>query len=116
MSSALSQPAQVLFADDAAIEDPNALRLAVTLFDRGDDLLERGDVAPIAVEDLVGQGEPFLCDHERDDQLLAVVAMIAAIAAFGFWDLLGGALKIRARQIIEHDLETGAEQASPLLC
>ncbi len=55
---ARTQHCQVAFADDPAVQDPDPLGLAMLGLDRGEDLVQRGDVSPVAVEDLIGQGKP----------------------------------------------------------
>lgn len=111
-----SPPAQILqivFADDPPIKHPDAPFVAVLGLDPLQHFLQRGHVGAIALEDLVAQRKALTGDHQRHDDLHAVGAMIAAVAAPGFGNLPGLAFKVGAGQIIEEDLAVRGEEILP---
>ena len=57
----------------------------------------------------------FVGNYKRQDEPFAVSSVIARVAVLGFVDFLGFAFKIRARQIVEQHIKTGAKEIFPAL-
>ncbi len=68
---------QVLFRDHAAIQRPNALRLAIAGFHRLDNFFQGGRIVPIPGEHFIAQRQAATRHDQADADLLAVGAMIA---------------------------------------
>ena len=109
-----AQPLQIILSRDAAIKDPHAPRLAVLGFHGPDDVLERGRVDLVAIEDFIRQRKTLGGDHQCDDELFAIRPVISGVAALRFLDTLRAALEVCARQIVEDDVEARAEEILPL--
>src|SRR4029079_571968 len=105
LAAALADRCQVLFADDAAIEHPNAARFAILALHHAQNGLHGRNVGAVAIEGFIAEGEAFAVDNQRDDHLLAVWTMIARIAASHHRIVLRRAFDIRARQVIEQHVE-----------
>src|SRR5207244_832619 len=86
------------------VHDPDALAFAEAGFDGVDDELDGGEVARVAGERLMRQRETITRDDEGDDDLLAVAAMIARVAALGEFIVLGEALEVAAGEIVQEKI------------
>jgi hypothetical protein len=53
----LAWQCEVLFTDDPAIKNPDPAQRSVLARDRIEDLLQRGDICPVAFKDFVEQGK-----------------------------------------------------------
>jgi hypothetical protein len=104
-----------LFGGDPPIHDPGALGLAVLTLDGVQEIRQRGLVAGIARHHLVGEGEPFGGDDQRNDHLHAIRALIPAIAKLPLPFVGWHTLEIGAGQVIQQHVEAGIEQAPPPL-
>ncbi len=119
MNGRIARPhlGQHFLARNAAIHDPNALRLAIL----GLDLLQKAAqgclVAGIARHDFIGKGKTFRCDHQRDDHLHTVGPLVAAIAVLALVVFGKGwiALEVSAREIIKQHLEARIKEIFPAL-
>ncbi len=89
--------------------------LPVLLFDLGQEVLERGLVGGVARQHFVGEGKTLGRNHEGDDDLHAVAALIAAVAEAAQIGGIGGriAFKIRAGQIVEEHFVLRLEEVAP---
>ena len=104
------QPGDVVGTGHAAVHDPDPLRLAVARFHRSDDLLDGGDVDPVAGKHLVAERHAVTTHHQSDADLLAVRPVVAAVAAPGERVSLGLAFEERARDVVEQQLVVEREQ------
>ena len=81
--------------------------------DVGDDVLDGLQVLGVAGPGAMGQGKALARDHQGDDDLLAIAAMVAGIAAPGQLVVLGQAFEVGAGQVVQQqvviELEEGAE-------
>ena len=64
-------------------------------------------------EAFIGQREALRGDHQADDELLAIGAMVPAVTALGFINGFGLALEIGAGQIVEDNVEVRTEKVFP---
>ena len=103
-AAGFAEEGQRLFIDHAAIHDPDALALAKARLDGVDDLLDGGEVTGVAGEGLMGQGKAVAGDDEGDDNLLAIAAMVAGVAAPGEFVFLGKAFEVTAGQVVEQQV------------
>ena len=78
IGSALPKILQVILADDATIKHPHPALHPVFTLDLVDDLLQGGHVGGVPVENLIGNREAFRGDHQSDDDLQSVRAVIDA--------------------------------------
>src|SRR6185312_2951047 len=95
----------------AAVHGPNALGHSVVLLHQLDDLLDGGDVGPIAIEDFISQRQPLGCDDQPDTDLFAIRALVAAVAALGLRVARTLAFKVSAGDVIQQELEALAKEA-----
>jgi hypothetical protein len=110
------QPGDVVGAGHAAIHDPDPLCLAVARFHRADDLLDGGDVDPVAGEHLVAERHPVSADDEPNADLLAVRSVVPAVAAPGHGVALGLAFEERAGDVVKQQLVVECKElAEPVL-
>ena len=98
---------------NAPVHQPDAPGLAVKGFDFLDDLRQGLFVKDVAVHDFVAHGESLGRDDQRQHDLFAVKAMIAAVAVAGFLNLPGLALEIGAGQVVEQHVELGSKKVLP---
>lgn len=56
---------------------PDATGLAIARFDFLQDFFERGDVARVAIEDFIAQGNAFARDDQRNADLFAIGPFVA---------------------------------------
>ena len=75
-----------------------------------DHLLGGGHIGSVAVKDLKGGGQSFLCRHKTDADLRAVGTAVPAVSSFGLGVALGGAFKIGRRDVVEEEVEGCAEE------
>jgi hypothetical protein len=108
-----AQFGQLLLGGDAAVHEPDAVGLAVQGFDSGEEGFQSLFVLRVTRHDFVGQGQAFGRDHQRQDDLFAIAAVVAAVAVGGFGDVLGGALEVSAREVVEEHLVFHAEEILP---
>jgi hypothetical protein len=66
---------------------------------------QRRAIARVAVHDLIRQRKAFWRDHQRNDHLQTVRPVIPAVPAFGFLNLFGLALEVRAGQVIKEHIK-----------
>jgi len=83
--------------------------------DPGQEVAQGLAVGGVAGQHLIGQRQAIRRHHQRDHHLQAVRPAVPAVAAPGFWILFHLAFEVRARQVIEQDLEVGGKQVRPLL-
>jgi hypothetical protein len=102
--AAPAQPREVVFRVDAAVEDPDAAGLAVFGLDALHDVLEGGHVDGVAGEGFIGQRKALGGDHQRDDKLLAVGAVVTRVAAFGFRHLAALAAELAVPEGVQPEL------------
>ena len=98
-----------------SIHEPEALGLAVLFFDVGEEVAQGLVVDGVSWQDFGGERIALCCQDERDDDLHAVAALVAAVAeaalvAFGE---VGSAFEISAREIVEEDFVVGIEEVAP---
>jgi len=95
---------QGLFGGNAPIHHPHPPRLAVLLLDTLEEARQRGVVGGIARQHLVGQRQALGGDHQRDDHLHAVAALVARVAEAAFVLVLERriGLEVGAGQVIEN--------------
>jgi hypothetical protein len=105
-----AQPCQVLGAGHAAVGDPHPPQHAVTRLHGGDDRLQGPRIVGVAGEHLVTQRKAVERHHQRDQDLLAVAAMIAGMAALGLRVGLRQAFEIGAGDVIEQHFIADREQ------
>jgi len=106
-----------LLGRNAAIHDPDALRLAVLGLDLAQGVAQRRAVRRVPRQHFVSKRKAVGRHDQRDHHLGAVAALVAAVAVAPlvvFIVRLRG-LKISAGQIIEQHFETGPEQVLPAL-
>ena len=77
----LAEEGQRFVADHAAVHDPDSPGLAKLRFDLSDNGLDGLQVSGVAGERAVGQREAVAGHNQRDDDLLAIAAVIAGIAS-----------------------------------
>ena len=106
---ALPQPLEVLLAADPAVEDPNALRLAVFPLHHLHDVFQRRDIVAVTGEYFVGDREPFRGDDEPDADLLAVGPAVTRVAPGRQLVVLGQTFKVGAGHVVEQELEAHAK-------
>jgi hypothetical protein len=106
---------ETVLGRDTAVHDPNALGLAILLFDLGEEVLQRGLVAGVARQDLVGQGKALRGHDQGDDNLDAIGALVTTVAVLAFAVLRRLAFEIGAGQIVEQHIEADIEQHPPAL-
>ena len=107
---------EVILRDHAAIQGPDALRLAVPRFHRLDDLLQRRRIVPISREHFVAQRQAAARHHQADADLFAVGPMVARVATLGQRIGMGLSLEVRARHVVQQQVVLDGEQlAEPLL-
>src|SRR6516162_1894528 len=75
LPAAFTDRRQILLTHNAAIEYPDAPRLAVLALHHTQDGLHGGNIRAMAIEGLVAEGKAFAVDDERDHHLLAVRTM-----------------------------------------
>ncbi len=89
------------------------LDLPIAGLDVVDDVLDGLQILGVARPGAMGQGKAFATEHQGEDDLLAIAAMVARIATLGQVVFLGQALEVGAGQIVEEqvviELEEGAE-------
>ncbi len=108
---------QHLFGGDAAVHHPDALGLAVLRLDLRKEGAQGRLVRGVAGENVVGERKAVGRHDERNDHLHAVWALVAAVAVPALVALVARRIgfEIRAGQIVEKDVEAGAEQILPAL-
>ena len=84
---------------------------AEAIFDGPDDVFDRLKSLGVADQRLVGQWKTLSRHHQGQHDLLAIAAVIAGVAAFGQFVLLGQALEVSAGQIVEQQVVVELEQA-----
>src|ERR1700730_16189492 len=94
---ALPEPLEIIFTDDAAVEDPHPPGPAMFALHRIEHLLQRTHISSIAIEYFVAKRKTFRRDHQRQDDLFAVRTLIARVTETGFVDFLDLAFKVGAR-------------------
>ena len=106
---------QHFFSRDAPIHQPDALGLAVLGFDLAQKLSKRRFVQRVARQHFVSQRKALWRDDQRDHDLHAVTAFIAAVAKAPLVVVILGwiTLEVSAGQIIEQHLEAGVKQVAP---
>ena len=108
---------QHLLGRDPPVHHPDPLGLAIELFDLLQKAPQRGLVRGVAGHHLVGQGKTLRRDHQRDDHLHAIRALVPAVAIAALVSFGKGriALKIGAGQIVEQHLELHPKEILPAL-
>jgi hypothetical protein len=106
---ALAQEGEVVLADHAAIDHPDALGLAVFLLHRPDDFGQGRDVGAVAREQLVGHRQAFRCHHQSDAHLAAVRTLVARVTALRQRAAGRRAFEVGAGHVVEQELEAHAE-------
>ena len=111
----LAHLAQHVLGRNAAVHHPDALRLAVLRLDLLEEAPQRGVVGGVAREHLIGQRQALGRHDQGDHQLHAVAALVATVAVPAFVGVVVRriGLEIGARQIVQQNLELGAEQILP---
>src|SRR5271166_6052332 len=106
---------QHLFGGDAAVHHPDALGLAVLRLDLRKEGAQRRLVGGVAGENFVGERKSVGRHDQRDDHLHAVGALVAAVAVPALVAIVARRIgfEIRAGQVVEKDVEAGAEQILP---
>ena len=102
---------------DAPVHDPDALGLAVALWDERAPVPQSGFVGGVAGEHLVSQRQSLGRDDQRHDDWHAVAALVPAVAeAAGIGFLVRRvAFAVGAGQVVEEHVELGAEEIAPAL-
>jgi len=115
--SAATHLGQHLLGGNAAIHDPDAVCLAVLGFDLAQHAAQRGAVGGVARQHLVGERKAFRRHDQRNHDLHAVTALVAAVAVAPLvrFIIRRRRLEIAARQIVEQYLEPRSEQVLPPL-
>ena len=106
---------QAVLGGDAAVHHPDAVGLAVALLDAVQEAAQRGVVGGVARHHLVAQREALGRDDQRDDDLHAVAALVAAVAELA--QIVGPAvfvaLEVGAGQVVQQHVELRAEELAP---
>ena len=115
LAAAGGQLLERFLGGDAPIHQPDPAGAAVEPLDLVEKGPQRGVVGRVALHDLVGHGEPLGRDHQRDDDLHAVAAMVPTVAVCALVPRRKGrfALEVRARQIVEKHVAGGVEHVHP---
>ena len=106
----LLEPGEIGRAHHAAVHHPDALGHPEAGLHGGDDLLHRGDISPVAREDLVPQGQPRAGDDEREAHLLAVRPVVAAVAPLREGVGHGVPFEVGARHVVEEEVIVHLEE------
>ena len=104
-----AQKIQVLFADHAPVQDPDAFGLPVFLLHHLNHVLDSGHVGGVAGKHLVADGQSFGGDHQAEVDLFAVRPLVTRIATRGFGVAFGLTFKICAGHVVEQELELHAK-------
>src|SRR5262249_59375301 len=78
-----AQESQAVVADHAPVHNPDTMARAETCFDGVDDTLDGLHIARVAGPGIVSQRKTFTRHDQGHDDLLAVAAMVARVAAAG---------------------------------
>lgn len=70
-------------------------------------------IRPVAGQYLIGKGEAFGRDHQRNDHLYAVAAFVTAVSETALALIRGVALEVGAGQVVQQDIERSVEQVAP---
>jgi hypothetical protein len=116
LATAVAQELQVFFADHAAVQHPDALRLAVLRFHGRDDIGDGFAVVGVACENFVTQRNAFLRDDQADAHLRAIRTTVARITALGLGIALALSFEVGAGDIVQEQVKGEIEQVpQPLL-
>jgi hypothetical protein len=105
------QPINVLLADQAAVQHPDAFGLAVFVFHPLDHVLDGGHVGGVAREDFVADGQSLGRDDQAKVDLFAIGTLIAGITARGLRVAQGLAFEIGAGHVVKQELKFDSEPA-----
>src|SRR5207248_11799289 len=96
---------------------PNSFRLSVLRLDLLQKRPQRRAVAGVARQDLITERKAVRGDDQRDHDLHAILALVAAVAepAFVFRILRRIAFEIGSRQLVEQDVKFRPKQVLPAL-
>jgi hypothetical protein len=108
---------QHLVGRNAAIHHPDALGLAVLVFNFLQEAAQRRVVGGIAGQNFIRQRKALGRHDQRDHDLHAITALVAAVAVTTLVVLVirRVRLEVGASQVVEQNLEAGAEQILPAL-
>ena len=84
----------------------------VSIFDLSDNGLDGLQVSGVAGKRAVGQREAVAGHNQRDDDLLAIAAVIAGIASARQFVLFSQPLEVRAGKVVEHQAVIELEQGT----
>ena len=115
MAQALSHLREDLLGGNPTIHYPDALGFAVLVFDLLEKIAQGGLIRRVAGKNLVCQRKTLRGNDQGNDHLYAVRTFIARVTEAALAILLLGriTLKIRARQIIEEQIELCPEKILP---
>src|SRR4029434_4315883 len=102
---------------NASIHDPDPPGFAVLVLDLLQKSPQRGALRGVARQHLVSQRKALRGDHQGDDHLYAIRALVSRVAELTLVALRERriAFKICARQIVEQDVELRPEKVLPPL-
>jgi hypothetical protein len=106
-----------LVAGYAAVHHPDAVCLAVLGFDLAQDAAQRRAVGGVSRQHLVGERKALRRHDQRNHDLHAVAALVAAVAVAALVRFIvrRSGLEIGAGEVIQQDFETSPEQVLPAL-
>jgi hypothetical protein len=109
--------ASLLVGRNAAIHHPDALGLAILVFDFLQEAAQRRVVGGIAGQDFIRQRKALGRHDQGDHHLHAITALVAAVAVTALVVLVIRRVRfeIGAGQVVEQNLEAGAKQILPAL-
>ncbi len=83
---------------------------AVLPFHKGNHLPGGGHIRPVAVKDLKGKRQPFLCCRQTDAHLRTVRTAVAAVPSFCLGVTMHIPLKVGGGNVVEEEIEGGPEE------
>ena len=106
---------QAVLGGDAAVHHPDAIGSAVAVVDAVQEATEGGAVGGVAAHHLVAQREALGRDDQRDDDLPAVAALVAAVTVLAqiVRPPVFVGLEVGAGQVVQQHVEFGAEEFTP---
>ena len=110
LAAAVAQELQILLADHAAVQHPDALRLAVLRFHGRDDLGNGFAVVGVACENFVTQRNAFLRDDQADAHLQAIRTTVTRITALGLGITLALSFEVGAGDVVQQQVVLEIEQ------
>ena len=90
---------------NAPVHHPHPPRLPIGLLDMIQKTAQGRAIARVAVHHFIRQRKAFRRDHQRNDHLQTVRPVIPTVPTFGFLNLFGLALEVRAGQVIKQHIK-----------